>query len=196
MALGSGPIEALVGQRQSGEFWYVGPGRYTVSVLPVELGVGLDEELSFTIVGERFVAFADPGFLTAIGSRAGPVALGFIIGELGIGLGYPGQPHVVNRFMALRDERAVRQARVIAIAWAVLIYAGMLLLGLCGRVLFGELIEPERVLFEVADRLMTPVVAGIVVAALLFLYNISMTVLKASRPKSSLTRMMMSSTVL
>jgi sodium/proline symporter len=98
---------------------------------------------------------------------AGIAGVGFVLGTLGIGLGYPGQPHVVNRFMALRDERALAHGRVIAIAWAVLIYAGMLLLGLCGRVLFGELIEPERVLFEVADRLMTPVVAGIVVAAVL-----------------------------
>ena len=97
----------------------------------------------------------------------GIAGIGFVLGTLGIGLGYPGQPHVVNRFMAVRDERALARARVIAIGWAVVIYAGMLLLGLCGRVLFGELIEPERVLFEVSDRLMSPVAAGIVTAAVL-----------------------------
>jgi sodium/proline symporter len=111
--------------------------------------------------------------LAAVGAAGAPVptggiaGVGFVLGTLGIGLGYPGQPHVVNRFMALRDERALAGARVIAIAWAVVIYAGMLLLGLCGRVLFGELIEPERVLFEVAERLMSPVAAGVVVAAVL-----------------------------
>ena len=30
-------------------------------------------------------------------------AAGFVLGLLGIGLGYPGQPHVVNRFMALKE---------------------------------------------------------------------------------------------
>jgi len=98
---------------------------------------------------------------------AGIAGIGFVLGTLGIGLGYPGQPHVVNRFMALRDEQALARGRVIAIAWAVVIYAGMLLLGLCGRVLFADGVEPERVLFEVADRLMSPVAAGVVTAAVL-----------------------------
>jgi sodium/proline symporter len=117
-----------------------------------------------------------PGLSTGLAATAGvgaqvPVTgiagLGFVLGTLGIGLGYPGQPHVVNRFMALRDERALARGRVIAIAWAAVIYAGMLLLGLCGRVLFGDLIVPERVLFEVAERLMSPVAAGVVIAAVL-----------------------------
>jgi sodium/proline symporter len=93
--------------------------------------------------------------------------VGFVLGTLGIGLGYPGQPHVVNRFMALRDDRALAQARVIAIGWAVVIYAGMLLLGLSARVLYGTLLEGEQVLFEVANRLFAPVVAGVMIAAVL-----------------------------
>ncbi|MDX1555686.1 MAG: hypothetical protein R3212_06650, partial [Xanthomonadales bacterium] len=43
--------------------------------------------------------------------------VGFVLGLFGIGLGYPGQPHVVNRFMAAADERAIRSGRVIAIGW-------------------------------------------------------------------------------
>lgn len=98
---------------------------------------------------------------------AGIAGFGFVLGTLGIGLGYPGQPHVVNRFMALRDERALAQARIIAILWAVVVYSGMLLLGLCGRVLYGGLFEPEQILFEVASRLISPVVAGVMIAAVL-----------------------------
>lgn len=97
----------------------------------------------------------------------GIAGLGFVLGTLGIGLGYPGQPHVVNRFMALRDRRALAQARVIAISWAVVIYGGMLLLGLCGRVLFAGLVESEHVLFEMATRMISPVVAGVMIAAVL-----------------------------
>ena len=69
----------------------------------------------------------------------GIAALGFALGTLGIGLGYPGQPHVVNRFMALRDERALRDGRVIAITWAVIIYAGMITLGFAARA-----VRPDR----------------------------------------------------
>ena len=97
----------------------------------------------------------------------GIAAIGFVAGILGIGLGYPGQPHVVNRFMALRDRKALTHARLIAIAWAVIIYGGMLLLGLCGRVLYSGVAGSEEILFEVSNRLLPPVVAGVMIAAVL-----------------------------
>ncbi len=96
------------------------------------------------------------------------VGLGFIMGLLGIGLGYPGQPHVVNRFMALKlGDQTLRRARRIGIAWAVIVYAGMLLLGLAGRVLFPDLADPEVVLITAATSLLPAVAAGIVIAAVL-----------------------------
>ena len=98
---------------------------------------------------------------------AGIAAVGFVLGTLGIGLGYPGQPHVVNRFMALRDPRALRDGRVIALCWAVIIYAGMLTLGFAARALYGAQLADEQVLFEVANRLFAPVVAGVMIAAVL-----------------------------
>jgi sodium/proline symporter len=98
---------------------------------------------------------------------AGIAAVGFVCGTLGIGLGYPGQPHVVNRFMALRDPRALRDGQIIALSWAVIIYAGMLTVGLAARALYGGQLADEQVLFEVANRLFAPVVAGIMIAAVL-----------------------------
>ena len=41
--------------------------------------------------------------------------LGLIIGLLGIGLGYPGQPQVVTRYMAAKGRDEIRLGRVIAI---------------------------------------------------------------------------------
>ena len=101
------------------------------------------------------------------GEFQGIMGLLFVLGTLGIGLGYPGQPHVVNRFMALRDAEALARGRIIAIGWAIAVYAGMLLLGFCARVLFPLAAEAEQVLFVVANELLSPVVAGIVVAAVL-----------------------------
>ena len=91
----------------------------------------------------------------------------FVLGLMGIGVNYPGQPHVVNRFMALKDDNALRQGRIIAMTWAVLVYAGMLLLGLCARVLFAELADSEQVLFKVATELLPSVIAGVMLAAVL-----------------------------
>ena len=53
--------------------------------------------------------------LTLTGQQALLPGVAFILGTLGIGLGYPGQPHVVNRFMALRDQRALNRGRLIAL---------------------------------------------------------------------------------
>jgi len=93
--------------------------------------------------------------------------IGFVAGLAGIGLGYPGQPHVVNRFMAMEDRHAIPTARLIAIGWALIIYTGMVLLGWCGRVLAATLGDGEQVLFAMATMLLPSVLAGIMVSAIL-----------------------------
>lgn len=108
-----------------------------------------------------------PGFLDPFAGMAGPAAVGFVAGLLGIGLGYPGQPHVVNRFMALEDDTALRQGRRIAIGWAVVIYTGMITLGLAGRLVLAEVDHHEAVLYAVANTVFGPLVAGVILAAVL-----------------------------
>ncbi len=108
-----------------------------------------------------------PDLVNINGPRSGIVAFGFIIGTLGIGAGYPGQPHVLNRYMAIKDATALRQARHIAVSWAVIVYSGMLVLGWCARVLYADMAAGEQVLFHAADTLLPPVVAGITIAAVL-----------------------------
>ncbi len=98
---------------------------------------------------------------------SGVMVVFFVLGLLGIGIGYPGQPHVVNRFMALKDDRSLQQGRIIALTWAVIVYAGMLIVGFSARVLFADLGDSEQVLFRVAGELLPPVVAGVMLAAVL-----------------------------
>lgn len=112
--------------------------------------------------------------LSAAGSAGSPTAslsalmvVFFVLGLFGITIGYPGQPHVVNRFMALKDERSLRQGRVIAMTWAVVVYAGMLIVGFSARVLFTDLGDYEQVIFRVAGELLPPVIAGVMLAAVL-----------------------------
>lgn len=101
------------------------------------------------------------------GQKSLPAGIGFVIGLAGIGLGYPGQPHVVNRFMAMEHREAIPTARLIAIGWAFIIYTGMVLLGWCGRILVTALGDGEQVLFAMATLLLPSVLAGIMVSAIL-----------------------------
>lgn len=91
----------------------------------------------------------------------------FVIGLFGIGLGYPGQPHVVNRFMALRSVADLGRARRIALGWAALIYTGMVLLGWCGRLLVPGLDDAEAVLLILSVDLLPPMVSGVITGGVL-----------------------------
>ena len=94
--------------------------------------------------------------------------MGFIIGTLGIGCGYAGQPHVVNRFMALQDTPgAIKRARLIAVGWSMIVYTGMLLVGWCGRILFSSLEDNEVIFITAANYLFPAVFSGIMLAAIL-----------------------------
>ena len=117
--------------------------------------------------GPAQALLADEGALRLTPANAGIAGVGFVIGCLSVGLAQPGQPHVVNRYMAARDDRAIRQGRIIALTWAVLVLSGMTTLGLAGRVLFAGLDNPETVLFETAASLLPPVLSGLVIAAVL-----------------------------
>jgi len=105
--------------------------------------------------------------LSLTGQHSGWMALAFVLGMLGIGLGNPGQPHVVNRFMALKDEKAIRTAKYIGIGWPIIVYGGMLVLGLCARIIVPSADNNEQVLFGVTSLLFHPIAAGIIIAAVL-----------------------------
>lgn len=109
---------------------------------------------------------AYPGMLDWSRDYPGLIGLGFIIGTLGIGLGNPGQPHVVNRYMALKSDQDFRRGMLISVGWGLLVYGGMALLGMCARVLL-DAPQQEQLLFEMTRQLFPPVIAAIITAAIL-----------------------------
>ena len=117
-------------------------------------------------LGNIFASFSNQSIFSSPSGMGGIVALGFILGTLGIGVGYPGQPHVVNRFMAIEPGLKVRQGRMIAIGWALIIYPGMIFLGWAGRILM-DIAGHEQILIVMGNQLLPPVVAGIILAAVL-----------------------------
>ena len=108
-----------------------------------------------------------PHMLTASGDRLGPAMWGFVIGQLGIGLGYPGMPHVITRYMAARDDREVQRLQVIAMMWGVAVFYGAGLVGLVGRVMLPDLADGEQALMALALQLVHPVIAGLLLAAVI-----------------------------
>jgi sodium/proline symporter len=102
-----------------------------------------------------------------LGGREGAAALAFVLGTLGIGLAAPGQPHVVNHFMAARDDAAIRAGGLIAIGWIALVLAGMLVVGWAGRLLASPPPNAEAVLYAAAGAWLPPLAGGLVTVAVM-----------------------------
>ena len=85
------------------------------------------------------------------------------------GLGYFGQPHILARFMAIRDEAALPGAQLIGMTWMVLALYGAVATGLAGIGYFAAapLANPETVFLALSQALFSPLVAGVLLAAVL-----------------------------
>lgn len=118
-------------------------------------------------LSEGLIEVSSPSQLSWTAGNAGMLGLGFVVGMSSVGLGTFGQPQLLTRFMALRDTRALRQARLIALSWFVVVFVGMLLLGWSGRVLMNDVTNGETIFFLLTNELFPPVAAGIILAAVL-----------------------------
>lgn len=116
---------------------------------------------------EGLQASGNPELLSFTAENTGWAALGIIIGGLSIGLGTYGQPHLMSRIMALRDPKAMNQARWITIFWYLIVFLGMWLVGLVGHVLHSGISNPESIFFVMLDDLFPPVLGAIFLAAVL-----------------------------
>ena len=99
--------------------------------------------------------------------NSGIMLAGFIIGSMSIGLGAVGQPHLLTRFMSMKSSDKVRRAQVIAISCFAVSMTGMIILGMCGKIMIDEIANSENIFFELTDNLLPVVFGGIMVAAVL-----------------------------
>ncbi|MGX9933518.1 sodium/proline symporter PutP [Virgibacillus salarius] len=111
-----------------------------------------------------------------------------IISSLAWGLGYFGQPHILVRFMALRSAKDVPKAKFIGTAWMILGLYGAIFTGFIGLAFISTqevpilsqfgievanqdglqvLADPEKIFIAFSQILFHPVVAGVLLAAIL-----------------------------
>ena len=97
-----------------------------------------------------------------------PFSLLQIISLCAWGLGYFGQPHILARFKAIRHPAQLKQAKYIAVSWSFLTLAGAIAVGISGAMFFTDpLPDSEKVLIALSHAVFHPLVAGILIAAIL-----------------------------
>jgi sodium/proline symporter len=107
------------------------------------------------------------GTLQWMGGKSVAVFLGSLVGLLGIGLGYPGQPHVVTRYMAAKNTESIQKGTWIALGWGLMVYSSSILLGICGQALFPGLEDPEHLFPKAAEQLLPTLLTAVVLTGVL-----------------------------
>ena len=102
-----------------------------------------------------------------------PVALsaGVIIGFVAIGLGSPGNPHIIVRYMSIADPGQLRVSAIVGTVWNVVMAWGALFVGLSGRVYFPNVAmlpgsDTEQLYPLLAAQQLHPIFLGFVVASI------------------------------
>ncbi len=99
------------------------------------------------------------------------IAAGAGLGFVGIGLGSPGNPHILVRYMSIASARQLRFAAFVGTLWNVLMGAGAVAIGLIGRAYINDvamlpLADPENIFPVLAQQHLPAALFGVVVAAI------------------------------
>ncbi len=145
---------------------------------------------------------AGTSHLSLTAGKSGMTAFLFILSGLSWALGYSGQPQLLTRMMAIRNQHDVKPARIVAILWTLLAYAGAIMIGLfgIGFVQNGYLGAESARLAEDAEKILpvmvvmfvNPILAGVllsgVISAMMSTASSELTVSSASITEDILQR--------
>lgn len=125
------------------------------------------------------VAGGHASYLSLIRNGDRPYTFVEIFSQLAWGLGYCGMPHILTRFMAVKNQQELRKSRVIAIVWVALSLGAAVFIGIIGRaylypVILGTegTVSSESVFIEMITRIFTgdlrlPFVGGLFLCGIL-----------------------------
>lgn len=96
------------------------------------------------------------------------LSVGAFLGFVGIGLGSPGQPHILVRYMSVSDAAQLRVSSVVGTIWNVILGWGALFVGLVGRAVIPEVSEmpdenPEMIYLALSTQMFGPALYGLLV---------------------------------
>lgn len=147
--------------------------------VPIVAWIVLSGQDIHAILDQSGVAGGSAAYLSLFDNGGKPYRAIDIISQLAWGLGYCGMPHILTRFMAVRDEKELKKSRAIAIVWVALSLAAACVIGVLGRaylfptVLGTEgMVSSESVFIEMITKIFTvdfglPFIGGLFLCGIL-----------------------------
>lgn len=84
------------------------------------------------------------------------------------GLGYFGQPHIVTKFMGIKNVNDMHKSKYIGMTWLILTLLGATAVGLVGVAFFhSQLRDPQLVFINMVPQLFHPFITGFILCAIL-----------------------------
>ncbi|MCR5733607.1 MAG: sodium/proline symporter PutP [Lachnospiraceae bacterium] len=146
-------------------------------VIPIVAYMGISSDGLSSILSQTGVDAAS--FTNIMQEGGAPITAVSIISSLGWGLGYFGMPHILVRFMAIKNETELKKSRVVGIVWVFLSLLFACIIGIVGRAYLAPVIlgsegqvSTENVFIEMIKKMFTenyalPFLAGIFLCAIL-----------------------------
>ncbi len=118
-------------------------------------------QMVLATLGQLNPAYLDPFSL----------GIGVIVGFIGIGLGSPGQPHIIVRYMSIDDPEKLRSSMVIGTFWNVVLGWGAVFIGLLGRAVVPltkslPSKDPEMIYLVLSSEFFGPAMYGLLVGGI------------------------------
>jgi sodium/proline symporter len=107
----------------------------------------------------------NPSLVMITEGKSGWQMWSVILGGLAIGLGYMGQPHLVTRFMAIRNPHDLKKGSFIAVVWAILAFWGAVMVGILALGLYGTGFDDQEQVMPFMTKALFPAwIAGILIS--------------------------------
>ncbi len=106
--------------------------------------------------------------LTFIGAEGFDSIFNISMLAIGWGLGYFGMPHIITKFMGIRDPSEIYKSKWLGMSWQLITLAAAAVIGLIGIAYFPQGLErPEMVFIDMVKDLFHPFFAGFILCAVI-----------------------------
>jgi sodium/proline symporter len=100
------------------------------------------------------------------------IGSGALIGFIGIGLGSPGNPHILVRYISIKNPAELKFSAYIGTFWNIIMAISAVLIGVLGRAYFPEVDsiaggDPENLFPQLAELHLHPIIFGVIIASIL-----------------------------